>query len=325
MGAKAVLILVLAAGGAGWARGEFGFGVDATVYRAKFRSDASPAPWAHDPGAPVAGASHEYDDGFNRVDSSGNDGGMTTYWGYQNSSQYDPAGDGTITMNSTRTILDAGRSSEGADGVPAGVVAYWQEALIGEGNCGLGFRLALHWQHISVEERTAYRSTLATISDTYALEGVLPPGAPFEGSFAGPNWVLGDAPTRVESSAAGPLIPVYRALSGDRVALDLGPTFSLDLSEQVRVVFLLGVTTVWMQSRLSYRDGTWADGSATEQKWLAGGVAGMDLQCRLGELWGAFAGVAASKVPDFTQRVEGHTARMPLEGVTMRAGLFFQR
>ncbi len=328
MPARIVLVLAVVAGLAGLDRAEFGFGVDATSYRANFSSAASPAPWRHDPGAAVAGVDHEYDDGFNRVDSSGNPGNTTTYWGYQNWEQYDPAGDGgngTITMQSTRTVLNAGRSSAWQDGPPAGLTAYWQQELAGEGACVLGLRAALRWQHITVDERSGYGSTLATVADRYTLGGVLLFGAPYEGSASGPGKVLGDDPVRTESSVAGPSVQVRRALAGERVAMDLGPTLSLDLSERVRVVFLLGVTTVWLQSRFTYADGDWDRGSTTDQDWLVGGVAGLDLQYRLGANWGGFGGASASALQDFKQQLNGHAARVQLDsGVAVRAGLFFQ-
>src|SRR3954463_5137558 len=40
-----------------------------------------------DPGPAAAGANHNYNDGYVRVDSSGNAGGLTWNWGYQNASQ----------------------------------------------------------------------------------------------------------------------------------------------------------------------------------------------------------------------------------------------
>src|SRR4051812_11189102 len=40
-----------------------------------------------DPGPAAAGANYNYNDGYVRVDSSGNAGGLTWNWGYQNASQ----------------------------------------------------------------------------------------------------------------------------------------------------------------------------------------------------------------------------------------------
>src|SRR5262249_48661628 len=44
------------------------------------------------PGEPgVSGVNHFYDDGYVRVDETGNALGKTTYWGYRDSSQYNAA------------------------------------------------------------------------------------------------------------------------------------------------------------------------------------------------------------------------------------------
>ena len=78
--------------------------------KARFGSTADVLPFANDPGAATPGTDHNYDDGYNRVDSSGNAGGMTSDWGYQNGSQYN-AVNGTIRMNSAQTTINPAASS----------------------------------------------------------------------------------------------------------------------------------------------------------------------------------------------------------------------
>jgi hypothetical protein len=323
---KMVLMLVAAGWLAGLARAEFGISADATRYRAKFNSPVAPVPWAHDPGAPLAGIDHFYEDGYNRVDSSANYDGMTSYWGYQDRSQYDPRGDGTITMNSSRTILEAGHSAAWQDVPQTGLAAYWQQELAGEHACVLGWRTTLRWQRFELDERASYGTSITTISDRYSLGGGMPVlDPPFDGSFTGPNCFLDDDPLRTEGTAPGPSMLVSRAMSGDLVALDVGPTLSVGLADRLRAVFLLGVTTAWVQSRFAYRDGTFASGRVTDQQWLVGGVAGVDLQYRLGEHWGIFGGAAATVLQDFEQQLNGHTAALQFDkSLSVRTGLFFQ-
>src|SRR5437762_2350007 len=64
----------------------------------------------------VSGANHEFDDGYVRVDNTGNAGGFTSYWGYQNVSQYD-AGAQTLTFH-TATSLSASSSAVQRDDSP---------------------------------------------------------------------------------------------------------------------------------------------------------------------------------------------------------------
>src|SRR5207247_6409095 len=53
----------------------------------------------NDPGTATGGVDHFYDDGFNRVDISGNANGTTWFWGYQEAAQL--PGNDTIVMNSS--------------------------------------------------------------------------------------------------------------------------------------------------------------------------------------------------------------------------------
>lgn len=94
-----------------------------------------------DPG-PASGGSVDrlYDDGFVRVDATGNPGGYTWFWGFEDASQIQ---DGFISFH-CQTVLDV--------------------------------------------------STIQLVTDAYELGALIPPDAPFIGSFEGPGPVLPDAP-----------------------------------------------------------------------------------------------------------------------------------
>src|SRR5580698_4129649 len=55
-------------------------------YKANFHDTASYFNNVN-PGPAAGGSNHLYNDGYVRVDQSGDAGGLTTYWGYQNPSQ----------------------------------------------------------------------------------------------------------------------------------------------------------------------------------------------------------------------------------------------
>ena len=48
-----------------------------------------------------------YDDGYNRVDTSGNRDGLTWFWGYENASQV-PGNDTVVMHSATATAIDSG-------------------------------------------------------------------------------------------------------------------------------------------------------------------------------------------------------------------------
>ena len=65
------------------------------------------------PGQP--GVDHIYDDGYVRVDETGNAQGLTSYWGYNNASQYDPVAQ-TLTFHSASSFTTT--SGRGANITP---------------------------------------------------------------------------------------------------------------------------------------------------------------------------------------------------------------
>src|SRR5262245_15042703 len=87
----------------------------------------------NNPGPATGGADHFYDDGYNRVDSSGNANGLTWFWGYQNASQV--PGDGFLYMHSVSSAQAS--ASKDKDGDPQhGLELTYNRQL---GRAGRGF------------------------------------------------------------------------------------------------------------------------------------------------------------------------------------------
>jgi hypothetical protein len=317
---------------AGLVRAEFGVSAGASFnYKANFKSSAITLPRAFDPGTTAAGTDHFYDDGYNRVDSSGNLGGQTTYWGYQDSvSQYNPLGDGgngTITMNSSQTTLAAGSSSEDQSELQPAMEVYWQQDLTENKKWNLGVRVASRWQRIELANRALSGTTYTRISDTYSLGGSPVPADPYSGPFSGwPLTTLDDSPlTRTLSSGIGPAISTTRKLDANIFALDVGPTASLNIIDNLSAAASAGGTVAWIQSDFSYSDGTLASGNSSDGKCLFGAYVGIDLRYKFSERWGVFAGAAYNLLQDFYQEAEGRSAELQFgNSYTVRAGIFFQ-
>jgi len=321
------LITLLAVVSVLTAHAEFGVSGEATFnYKADFRTVAQPQGRANDPGAAVAGTDHVYDDGYSRVDAAGNwDRGtgnsQTTYWGYQNISQDNG---GSLTMNSSQNIIDAQQSSGQQSEDQSAIEIYWQEDLTHNERWNIGLRAAIRWQRIEFNNADVYSTTIETISDTYPYSGILP-GAPFNGSYGGPNFTLQDAPTRIITTAAGAMIHSTQEIDADIFGLDFGPTLSFDLTEKLRFTGSLGGTVAWIDSEFSYTDGAFAQNSNSESDWLFGAYASADLSYLIGERWGIFGGAAYTRLEDFDQQVDGRSAELQFgDSYTVRAGFFFR-
>ena len=227
-------------------------------------------------------------------------------------------------MNSSQTLIDPAASSASQEAPLPALEGYWQKNLTDCKVWNLGVRAAAHWQHIAMDSQAFDRTTISTISDTYSLGGTTPPGAPFNGSFGGPNDLLGDTPTRTETSVAGPMIAASRDIDADLFGLGLGPTLSANITDNLCVMLSAGATVAWIKSDFSYRDGTLGSGSVTNDKWLLGPYAGADLKYRLSEHWGIFVGATYTHLDDFTQQAQGHSASLQFDhNYSLHTGVYF--
>ena len=252
---------------------------------------------AADPGAETGIQDRTYDDGYNLVDATGNfDRGTgspkTYYWGYQDASQYDAAGD-TITMTSERIVLsDNGRVSINEHHAQPGLEFWWQETFFSgvrdapyqprnpRENRWLWYadiRAAVRWQHIELSQNGNVSGSLESVSDVYSTGGATPPTAPFDGTFEGPNMVLDAVPMSrtVTPVGSGSARATYD-LSTDLIALDVGPALIFDLSYGARFSVSAGGSLAWAYSEFDYRYGDLGRGESTDSEALWGWYAGFD-------------------------------------------------
>lgn len=179
-----------------------------------------------------------FDDGYVRRDQTGNAGGYTSYWGYNNASQYNAAAQ-TLTMTSASSFSAVTSAKEKGGPFPGfemaygGNLWYWKHARVGW-DLGLGFL------PISITDHQSF-SPAAVNQSVYVFDASNPLGAPLIG-----------APYQGGPSGQGPIIlynPVTnynQALSGGTemvtgkhsldvmlYTLRLGPSFYWDLTEHV--------------------------------------------------------------------------------------------
>jgi len=173
------------------------------------------------------GVDYDYDNGFVHVDSSGNLGGQTWNWSYADDSQFNPADGGSISYSLTHSLADAGaeNDSEAESGVECyGYYDMGAVAIPGlrERGATWGFRGGLHYARVNIDNQAALFSGTSTLTDTFHLGGVIPPLAPFSGSFNGPGPLMGDSPDRVVSPGAQALVEGTREIDVHLTTLSLG-------------------------------------------------------------------------------------------------------
>ncbi|HTX22901.1 MAG TPA: hypothetical protein VMD27_13715 [Candidatus Aquilonibacter sp.] len=166
-----------------------------------------------------------YDDGFVHVDSSGDAGGQTWNWGYQNDSQVQG---NTLVMHSVSTA--DGSLGKNAD-LPDGFDLAFGRRLGTVRGIKWGAQAAFDFTHISIWDDDPFSGSATLISDAFSLGGTTPPQAPYSGSFNGPGPLLGDTPTRTTASETV-AVTGERKLDAQVYALRLGPYFEFPLGER---------------------------------------------------------------------------------------------
>ena len=165
------------------------------------------------PQAVGGGVDYDYDDGFVHVDSTGNLDGETWNWGYQNDSQHDPSGEGSIAFSLSNSVADGNAREDG--GLENGFEGYAyfdmgavDIAALKDRGATWGFRGGLHYARIDMSNDDVVSSRIDTLTDRFSLGGTIAPLAPFSGSFDGPGPLINDSPFDRSSAIGGQALVV---------------------------------------------------------------------------------------------------------------------
>ena len=249
------------------------------------------------------GLNRTYDDGFVRQDSSGNAGGLTWNWGYQNASQVSGS---TLTLHSESS---ATRNFAGQNDDPHGGIDFAFGHRFGEAPGGeWGWQGAFDYTSVSVHNQASMAGPATLISDAYALGVVIAPAAPYSGSFYGPGPLLGDSPTRT-TTLDTLVLTGQRALDANIYAFRTGPYYEFHFGKnwagRLGGGLALGVAdmTVSYNETLTFGSGPVLNqiGSSSELTVQAGGYLEARLLYALNERLSLFAGAQWEYLGTFAQ------------------------
>jgi len=255
-------------------------------------------------------ANGTYNDGYVLRDSSGNAGGLTWNWGYQNASQVV----GYTTAMQFHAIQSSSPSSATGNPQYGGELIY--QRVIGSlpalSGCW-GLESGFSFTELDLSDNRS--GTVSVTTDTYQLNGVLPLSAPYNGTFSGPGPLLGDTPARTTASAA---LTSNQKLSGQLFGIRLGPfaelNFTPKLSLAASVGLTLAPTTVDYDfsetAALPGGEMVTENGSSSKTKLLYGPYVGGMLRYNFNKNWGVYVGARFQNLTSLDQSVGGRTARL---------------
>ncbi|HXD01544.1 MAG TPA: hypothetical protein VN048_19570, partial [Verrucomicrobiae bacterium] len=172
----------------------------------------------------VTGANHIFNDGYVKVDDTGDAAGQTGFWGYQNASQYNPVAQ-TLTMHSDTAYSASGSADKDAQPFAGFEIAYGTDLFrLGPTRIGLELGGSLVPIHITDDQPLA--ATVNQSAYTFNTGAIIVPTAPYNG---GPSGV--GEPTIFDTATAAGSATVPGTVTGTRrlelmlYTLRLGPTF----------------------------------------------------------------------------------------------------
>jgi len=297
---------------------QFGLNLNARFKYVGNVNPASPGP------ATGGGAYRTYDDGFLRVDSSGDAGGRTWNWGYQNAGQVQGS---TLTMHSSSAAVNG--TLDQNDDPQTGFDLTFGRRLGTVLGGQWGWQAAFDFTAISIHDHQPLAGTGTLISDSYSLGNVTPPPAPYSGSFYGPGVLLGDTPTRTTASETV-LIAGSRTLDAQVYALRLGPyyeyAFGKHWSGRLGGGLALAVahTQYSFNETITFGDGQVADhnGSSAGVEFQAGGYLEGKLLYAMTPRTSLFAGAQYECLGAFSRNAGNEQAQLDMNNaVYVRFGV----
>ncbi len=298
---------------------------------AKFKNIGS-FPQQSNPGpASGGGVDRFYDDGFNRVDASGNAGGLTSFWGYQHASQL--PGNDTIAMNSS-SITSSTTSAEKTSDPQHGIEIFCDVPVGRIGHCHWGLEGAFGFSDLTFVDNRSFSGDVARVSDAFALNGITPPVPPYSGPYSGPGPLIGDSPTRrTVAIPSGAIVTGQSKLDASLYELQLGPYIEVSLWKRLSFSLSGGAAIARLDSTFEFSEtATIADTGTTlsasgrdlHGDFLFGGFVAGQLSLAVTRHFHLMTGAQCHYLGRSSQSINGREAELDLtRSVFITAGAGF--
>jgi hypothetical protein len=278
----------------------------------------------------VPGQNHFYDDGYVRVDNTGNAGGYTTYWGYDDPSQYDPRAN-TLTYQST-TSFDQSQNTGTIDDAPYfGFDMAYGTTLTEIWGGALGWELGFTLLPINITGSDSSPTTGSRTVHQFSTGGLIMPQAPYNGSAVGTGPAIQDIATGLTTEESTGTLYGSRDLDSMLYNIRLGANARWDLGGRWSMSAGLGFATGIVTSDYTYKETIVYDlgggtsnysGSYRSTDYVFGGYGELMVYCQVeksGELYlgGQYMGMTSVHMSD-----QGRDAELNLNGgIFITAGI----
>ncbi|HET7624901.1 MAG TPA: hypothetical protein VFM25_06505 [Verrucomicrobiae bacterium] len=209
------------------------------------------------------GGNHVFDDGYVKLDQTGNAGGLTANWGYDSADQVSGS---SLLMHSTTSFSTTSRSGTGDD-TPyvgfdmayGGVIHRWQQMRLG---WELGFGLL----PITISEHSSGPATINRRVFSYDTGGIIMPAAPYRHDANGTGPLIGDTATELDSETSDGTDNSKQTLDVMLFPIRLGPTLFWDVAPKVGLSLGAGPALGIVTGSYKFDDALNVGGTVTHHK-----------------------------------------------------------
>lgn len=254
-----------------------------------------------DPGpATGAGVDRFYDDGYNRVDISGNELGLTWFYGYKNASQIQG---NSVVMHGTsaQSIRSGTYDSDPQHGFE---LTYNRElGKVGESDRTWGIEGGLGWADLDIRDHRRLFGGVRTIADAFGFGEINPNVAPFSpeypghaGNYEGPGALIDSSPTRTSTFVANSSeVTGRRTFDANLISFRVGPYIDFPVDDRWTISFSAGFAAGLIDGEYHFDNILTTSGGVRRQSGtgsdtdvLFGGYMSASIRCQIDEHWGVF-------------------------------------
>lgn len=228
--------------------------------------------------------SGQYDNGYVLTDISGNAGNQTWNWGYASASQVNAANNTVSFDRTTASPNGAPTAGTGESGPTPGFQLDYDRELATKAewhHLRFGLNAAVNFLPISINSSDSLSVTATRQTDVYSYTpGTTPPGAPYQGSFQGPGFVINVPPTSTTTVFANSAIASRDSFDASLWGFNVGPYVEIPFGEKQQFTLSLagGLAVGLLSARESWNQTLSISGTPSGN--FHGGGSNVDL------LWG---------------------------------------
>jgi hypothetical protein len=290
--------------------------------KAEFKMSGNFTVSGSQPGAPgQPGVDHIYDDGYVRVDQTGNAQGRTSYWGYNNyAKQYDSVAQ-TLTFHSANSFEASGSAKSddspylGADLAYGGTFWRW-------GPTQIGWEFGFGFMPIKIKDNQSVEADINRTVHSFSTGGILLPTAPYNGGPSGIGPTIPDLASALPDDGTSGTITGSRTLDVSLYVARLGPLLHWELHPRWAMSFSAGPAIGYVDGDLRFDetivslDGGNANNSGRNggSDFVYGGYVGATLMFHVEEHGDIYVGVQYMPLSSASVSGGGREARLDMSG-----------